>query len=246
MKSLVTFAALTLLPCITKCSWAFTVPITLVPTQHGAITRSGVRSFGGGITIVQLAAAPASSSISQITSGANDRMAKSIDSVKQNLASVRTGRANAAMLDRVRVDYYGTETPLNQVATIAVPSAQTLVIEPYDRSTLNDVEKAIVQAELGFTPNNDGTRIRINIPSLTEDRRKEMLKLCKAIGEEGKVAVRNVRRDAVDHIKKMEKNREVGEDEMKDGLDAVQKMTDKRVKEIEDIVAAKEKEVMTV
>jgi ribosome recycling factor len=132
------------------------------------------------------------------------------------------------------------------VATIAVPSAQTLVIEPYDRSTLNDVEKAIVQAELGFTPNNDGTRIRINIPSLTEDRRKEMLKLCKAIGEEGKVAVRNVRRDAVDHIKKMEKNREVGEDEMKDGLDAVQKMTDKRVKEIEDIVAAKEKEVMTV
>lgn len=184
--------------------------------------------------------------IEEIYMDAEDRMDKSVASVKNSLASIRTGRANPAMLDRVKVDYYGAPTPLNQMASISVPSAQQLSVSPFDKSVLSDIEKAIVEADLGLTPNNDGTIIRINIPELTEDRRKEMLKQCKAAGEEGKVAVRNVRRDSVESIKKMEKAKTVGEDEMKDGLDEIQKMTDKHVKKIDEIVASKEKEVMTV
>jgi ribosome recycling factor len=184
--------------------------------------------------------------IEEIYMDAEDRMDKSVVSVKNSLVSIRTGRASPTMLDRVKVDYYGAPTPLNQMASISVPSAQQLSVSPFDKSILSDIEKAIVEADLGLTPNNDGTIIRINIPELTEDRRKEMLKQCKAAGEEGKVAVRNVRRDSVESIKKMEKAKTVGEDEMKDGLDEIQKMTDKHVKEIDKIVASKEKEVMTV
>jgi ribosome recycling factor len=188
----------------------------------------------------------ASEAIQEIEEDAKDRMAKSIDSVKMNLGTVRTGRANSAMLDRVKVPYYGVETPLNQVASISVGSAQQLTVQPFDRSQMGEVEKAILEADLGLTPTNDGTTIRINIPALTQDRRKEMLKLCKGIGEEGKVAIRNIRRDGVDNIKKLEKSGDVGEDEMKDGLDTMQKMTDKYIKEIDGIVAAKEKEVSKV
>lgn len=178
---------------------------------------------------------------------AEDRMQKSIDSVKLALSGVRTGRASSSMLDRVKVDYYGAPTPLNQMASISVPSAQQLTVDPYDKSVLGDVEKAIAQADLGLTPNNDGSGLlRINIPPLTEDRRKELLKQCKAMGEDGKIAIRNIRRDGVDSIKKLEKSGDVGEDEMKDGLDIMQKMTDKSVKEIDDIVSKKEKDVMTV
>lgn len=178
---------------------------------------------------------------------AEDRMQKSIDSVKLALSGVRTGRASSSMLDRVKVDYYGAPTPLNQMASISVPSAQQLTVDPYDKSVLGDVEKAIAQADLGLTPNNDGSGLlRINIPPLTEDRRKELLKQCKAMGEDGKIAIRNIRRDGVDSIKKLEKSGDVGEDEMKDGLDTMQKMTDKSVKEIDDIVSKKEKDVMTV
>jgi ribosome recycling factor len=184
--------------------------------------------------------------IEEIYMDAEDRMDKSVVSVKNSLASIRTGRASPNMLDRVKVDYYGVPTQLNQMASISVPSAQQLSVSPFDKSLLSDIEKAIVEADLGLTPNNDGTIIRINIPELTEDRRKEMLKQCKAAGEEGKVAVRNVRRDSVESIKKMEKTKTVGEDEMLDGLDEIQKMTDKRVKEIDGIVASKEKEVMTI
>lgn len=175
-----------------------------------------------------------------------DRMSKSVDSVRSNMGTIRTGRASSSILDRVKADYYGVETPINQMATISVPSAQQLTVDPYDKSMLGEIEKAIVEADLGLTPNNDGTIIRINIPSLTEDRRKEMLKQCKSLGEEGKVAIRNIRRDGVDSIKKLEKNGDIGEDEMKDGLDEMQKMTDKKTKEVDDIVAAKEKEVMKV
>ena len=150
------------------------------------------------------------------------------------------------MLDRVKVSYYGVETPLNQLASISVSSAQQLSVDPYDKSQINEVEKAIFEADLGLTPTNDGSMIRVNIPALTEDRRKDMLKQCKAIGEEGKVAVRNIRRDGVDSIKKLEKKGDVSEDEMKDGLDSMQKLTDARVKEIDEIVAAKEKEVSKV
>jgi ribosome recycling factor len=175
-----------------------------------------------------------------------ERMHKSVDAVKTNLMTVRTGRANASILDRIQVDYYGAPTPLNQLAGVSVASAQQLIVTPYDKSVAGDIEKAIMESDLGVTPTNDGSAIRINIPSLTEDRRKELLKTCKSIGEDGKVAVRNVRRDGVDAIKKMEKAGDVGEDEMKDGIDAVQKLTDQYVKEIDGIVSKKEKEVMTV
>lgn len=173
-------------------------------------------------------------------------MSKSVDSVKISLSSVRTGRANTAMLDRVKVPYYGVDTPLNQLASIAVSSAQQLSVDPYDKSQMGEVEKAIMESDLGLTPTNDGNMIRINIPALTEERRKDMLKQCKAIGEEGKVAVRNIRRDGVDSIKKMEKAGDVGEDEMKDGLDTIQELTDSHIKDIDGIVSDKEKEVMKV
>ena len=140
----------------------------------------------------------------------------------------------------------GVETPVSQMATISVPSAQQLTVDPYDKSMCSEIEKAIIESGLGLTPNNDGTVIRINIPDLTEDRRKEMLKQCKAMGEDGKVAVRNIRRDGVDSIKKMEKNGDIGEDQSKDGQDTMQKLTDKHTKDIDAIVASKEKEVMTV
>jgi len=185
-------------------------------------------------------------SVDDVALDAEERMGKSIESVKANLMTIRTGRASATMLDRVKVDYYGAETPLNQMATIGVPSAQQLTVDPYDKSTFGDIERAIAESDLGLMPTNDGTIIRINIPSLTEDRRKEMLKQCKALGEEGKVAVRNIRRTSVDAVKKLEKNGSIGKDESKDGQDEIQKLTDQHVKDIDSIVASKEKEVMTV
>mmetsp|Transcript_18292 Transcript_18292/g.26265 ORF Transcript_18292/g.26265 Transcript_18292/m.26265 type:complete len:226 (+) Transcript_18292:56-733(+) len=185
-------------------------------------------------------------SVEEALMDAEDRMQKSVDSVKVNLQTIRTGRAASNMLDRVQVQYYGASTPLNQLASISVPSAQQLNIDPYDKSCLVDIEKALVESGLGLTPNNDGSLIRINIPSLTEDRRKDMLKQCKAIGEDGKVAVRNIRRDGVDSIKKLQKASTIGEDECKDGQDEIQKMTDKSIKEIDTIISKKEKDVMTV
>lgn len=187
----------------------------------------------------------ASEEMDLIVEDAQERMDKSVDNVRMNMSTIRTGRASPSMLDRVKVEYYGVETPLNQLAGIAA-SNQQLTVDAYDKSALGAIERAIAESDLGLTPNNDGSIIRINIPPLTEDRRKEMLKLCKAIGEEGKVAVRNIRRDGVDSIKKMEKSGDIGEDEMKDGLDTMQKATDKHVKLIDDIVAAKEKDVMKV
>lgn len=184
--------------------------------------------------------------VKEVTDDAESRMSKSVESVKTNLSTIRTGRASASILDRIKVDYYGAATPLSQMATISVPSAQQLTVDPYDKSSMNDIEKAIAESDLGLSPNNDGSVIRINIPELTADRRKDMMKQCKSIGEEGKVAVRNVRRDGVDAIKKLEKAATIGKDEMQDGLDLMQKMTDKRVKEIDEIVAKKEKELSKV
>ena len=184
--------------------------------------------------------------VNEVTDDADSRMSKSVDSVKTNLATIRTGRASASILDRIRVDYYGVATPLSQMASISVPSAQQLTVDPYDKSIMNDIQKAIAESDLGVSPNNDGSVIRINIPELTEDRRNDMMKQCKSIGEEGKVAVRNVRRDGVEVIKKLEKAATIGKDEMQDGLDLMQKMTDKRVKEIDEIVAKKEKELSKV
>jgi ribosome recycling factor len=181
-----------------------------------------------------------------ITLDAEERMDKTMVSLAENLATIRTGRANPSMLDRVEADYYGAMTPINQMATISVPSSQQLQISPFDKSSLTDIEKAIIYSGLGFTPNNDGTVIRINIPALTEERRKELLKQCKAIGEEAKVAVRNIRRDGVDNIKKMEKAGDLGKDQALDGIDAIQKSTDAHVKLIDETVAKKEKEVTTL
>ena len=175
-----------------------------------------------------------------------ERMLKSVEAVKKSLVTIRTGRASASILDRVMVDYYGAPTPLNQMASISVPNSQQLAISPYDKTVMKDIEKAIVESDLGLSPNNDGELIRINIPAITEDRRKELMKQCKAMGEEGKVSVRNVRRDAVETVKKMEKAGDIGEDESKGSQESIQKLTDGSVKEIDSVVATKEKEVMTV
>lgn len=184
--------------------------------------------------------------VQDATSDATERMGKSVDSVIQNLSTIRTGRASPAILDRVKADYYGVETPINQMASISVPSSQQLTIDAFDKSMLGVIERAIIDADIGLTPQNDGKLIRLNIPALTEDRRKEMMKQCKAIGEEGKVAIRNIRRNAVETIKKLEKSGDISEDESKDGQEKIQKSTDAKVKQIDDIVAKKEKEVMTV
>jgi ribosome recycling factor len=206
-----------------------------VPTNHRA-------AFAVGRNSVPLFA----EAVDEISMDTEERMLKTIENVLQSMQTVRTGRASPAILDRVKCDYYGAETPISQMATISVPSAQQLQIDPYDKSVLQDIERAIFDADLGLTPQSDGNMIRLNIPALTEDRRKEMLKQCKGLGEEGKVAIRNIRRNSVDAIKKLEKSGDIGEDEMKDGLDEVQKMTDGKVKEIDTIVEKKEKEVMTV
>eukprot|EP00980_Cylindrotheca_fusiformis_P003795 scaffold834_cov123-Cylindrotheca_fusiformis.AAC.42 len=184
--------------------------------------------------------------VDEVELDAEERMGKSVENVIQNLGTVRTGRASANILDRVKCDYYGAETPINQVASISVPSSQQLSINPYEKSMIGDIERAIIDADIGLTPMNDGTLIRLNIPPLTEDRRKEMLKQCKAIGEEGKVAIRNIRRSSVDAVKKLEKSGDISEDESLDGQDALQKLTDTKTKEIDKIVSRKEKEVMTV
>jgi ribosome recycling factor len=150
------------------------------------------------------------------------------------------------LLDRVMVDYFGAPTPLNQLAGVSVSGPQSLVVTPYDKSAFKLIETAILESGLGLMPNNEGTLLRLNIPPLTEDRRKELTKMAKGIGEEGKVAVRNIRRDAVDKIKKLEKDKAIGKDESQDGQEAVQKITDKFTKVVEDVLKAKEKEIMTV
>jgi len=175
-----------------------------------------------------------------------ERMSKSVDSLSKNLGTISTGRANPSMLDRVVVEYFGAPTPLNQLAGVSVPSSSQLQIDAYDKSCLNDIEKALILADLGMTPNNDGSVIRLNIPTLTEERRKDLLKQVKALGEEGKVAVRNVRRDGVDKVKKLEKSSSISEDQSKDGQNSIQSLTDKFVKVIEEVVAKKEKDVTTV
>lgn len=229
-------------PFVSTIGRGYAVPIPLPLTGRGSRGGSGSGSGSNSGSRLSMVA----EEIASVALTAQDKMGKTIDSVKSNLLTIRTGRANAAMLDRVSVEYYGVETPLNQMASISVPSSQQLQIDPYDKSILGDVEKAIMESDLGLTPSNDGNTIRINIPALTEERRKDMLKQCKAIGEEGKVALRNVRRDAVESIKKAEKAGTIGKDQSLDGQDEVQKLTDSYVKQIDDIVAKKEKEVMTV
>ncbi|MFC6274678.1 ribosome recycling factor [Levilactobacillus tangyuanensis] len=181
----------------------------------------------------------------QIITNAQDKMKKAEDALTRELGTIRAGRANASILNRVMVDYYGAATPLNQVASITIPEPRILMVTPYDKSALEDIEKGIMESDVGITPANDGTAIRLVIPQLTEERRKEIAKTVKAKAEEGKVAVRNVRRDAMDSIKKGHKNGDYTDDDLHNLEDQVQKVTDKAIKGVDAIAAAKEKEVMT-
>ncbi len=174
------------------------------------------------------------------------RMQKAVEATQHNFNTVRTGRANASLLDRITVEYYGAETHLKALANISSPDATTLQIQPFDRSTMRAIEKAISESDIGLTPNNDGSSIRLNIPPLTTDRRKELVKMVAKLAEEGKVAIRNVRRDAIDSIRKLEKAKEISEDDSKSQQEQVDKLTEKFVKTIDKVTADKEKEITTI
>ncbi|WP_096435378.1 ribosome recycling factor [Alteribacter populi] len=182
----------------------------------------------------------------EVIKEAEQRMEKSIDSLRKELATLRAGRANPSILDKVQVEYYGMMTPLNQLATIGVPEARMLTIQPFDKSSIGDIEKAIQKADLGLSPSSDGNIIRITIPALTEERRTELVKLVRRYAEDGKVAVRNIRRDSNDELKKLEKDGDMTEDELRRGQDDVQKVTDNFVASIDQIADTKEKEIMEV
>lgn len=185
-------------------------------------------------------------SIEEIKKLTNEKMDKCIAQLGKELATVRTGRANPLILDKVVVDYYGAPTGLRQLAQVSVAEGTTLVITPFDKTIIKDIEKAIIKAEIGITPNSDGMVIRLQFPPLTQDRRKELAKDVKAMGENAKVAIRNVRRDSTDAVKKLEKAENLPEDAIKDGQDQIQKITDKFVKLVDETVVAKEKEVMEI
>ena len=175
-----------------------------------------------------------------------EKMKKSIESVNSDFAAVRAGRANAAVLNRISVDYYGTPTPIQQIGSVSSPDPRSLVITPWDSSLLRAIEKAILESDLGINPQNDGRVLRLAFPQLTEERRKELTKQVKKYGEEGKVAVRNIRRDAMDEIKKKTKKSEITEDDQKNLEKELQDLTDKRCKEIDELTAKKDKELMAV
>jgi ribosome recycling factor len=173
-------------------------------------------------------------------------MQKAIESTQRSFNTIRTGRANTSLLDRVMVEYYGVPTSLKSLATINTPDASTITIQPFDRKSLDIVEKAISLSDVGLTPNNDGSIIRLNIPPLTSERRQEFAKLAAKYAEEGKVSVRNVRRDAVDSVRKQEKSKEISEDEARDLQDQIQKLTDKYIAKVDELLEAKEKDIKTV
>ena len=175
-----------------------------------------------------------------------ERMEKSIGAFKEKLSEIRAGRANPAILNKVKIDYYGTPTPINQVAGVSVPEARLIVIQPWDVSVLKDIEKAILASDIGLNPNNDGKVIRLAFPELTEERRKDLAKEIRKIAEEAKVSIRAIRRDVIDEAKAKQKNSEITEDELKSAETEIQKITDKYIDEIDKILADKEKEIMSV
>jgi len=184
--------------------------------------------------------------INEIKQDAEERMKKTIGVLKKEFASMRAGRANPAILEKVQVDYYGVPTPINQMANINAPEARLLLIQPWDKSTIPNIEKAILKANLGLNPASDGTVIRIAIPQLTQERRKELVKVIKKKAEEAKVGIRNIRRDANDEFKSLEKDKEISEDENKKAQNDVQKITDKHIAQIDKVLDNKEKEIMEV
>lgn len=174
------------------------------------------------------------------------KMDKGVGALRRELAKVRTGRASTALLEGIRVDYFGSSTPINQLATLSVPESRLITIQPWDAGALVDIEKAILKSDVGLTPNNDGKIIRLNVPALTEERRCEMVKLAKKIGEDSKVAIRNARRETNDFLKELEKEKEISEDELKRSHDQVQNITDNYVKKIDNIIKTKETDIMVV
>ncbi|MCQ2611993.1 MAG: ribosome recycling factor [Treponemataceae bacterium] len=182
--------------------------------------------------------------MSEVQNACEERMKKTIASLKDELGTIRTGRASTALFDRVRVDYYGEKSPLSQVATISIPEARMVVIQPWDKNLIKEIEKGILSADLGLNPSNDGKVIRISIPPLTADRRKELCKQAKNTAENSRVAIRNIRRDGNDELKKLQKDSQITEDDLKQGEDALQKSTDSYIQEINKILEAKEKEIM--
>ncbi|MCY7361159.1 MAG: ribosome recycling factor [Ignavibacteria bacterium] len=184
--------------------------------------------------------------VKDILKGTSEKMDKAVEHVRNEFTKIRTGKATTSLLDGVKVDYFGTPTPLIQLGNISTPDYHTLTIQAWDKSVMPMIEKAIISANLGLNPNNDGVIIRIPIPALNEERRKEIVKLVKKFAEEGKVAIRNIRRDSIEHLKKTEKDDHISEDERKQGENDVQKLTDKHIKDIEDLIVIKEKEIMEV
>jgi len=174
------------------------------------------------------------------------KMKKAVEATQQSFNSLRTGRANSALLDRVTVDYYGMETPLKSLANISTPDSTTITVQPYDKGSMEQIEKAISMSDIGLTPNNDGEVIRLNIPPLTSERRQELVKLAGKYAEEGRVSVRNIRRDAIEEVRKAEKNHELSEDESHDIQEKIQKLTDKYVAKIDELLKTKEEDITTV
>ena len=182
----------------------------------------------------------------ELKKDADHRMKRTVENVQHEFAKVRTGRATPVLLDGVKVSYYGSIVPISQAATITIPEPRLIAIQPWDKNMIGEIEKAILKSDLGLTPSNDGTFVRVPIPQLSEERRKDLVKLVRKFGEDGRIAIRNVRRDANDHLKKLQKDHEISEDELSVVLDETQEMTDKHIKEIDEILKHKEDEIMEV
>jgi ribosome recycling factor len=184
--------------------------------------------------------------IDDLLQDAKEHMAKSVDATRSKFGSVRTGRASPALLDRINVDYYGTQTPLKQLATIHAPEARLLTVQPYDKSSIKAIERAIMESDIGLTPNNDGQLIRLQVPELTEERRRQLVKVVRGLCEEGKVAVRNIRRDVMHDLRELRDMGEAGSDDEHRAEEALQKLTDEKVHELEDLLKGKEAEILEV
>src|SRR6478672_2413592 len=182
----------------------------------------------------------------ELIADAGERMAKSVEATRNEFGSVRTGRASPALLDRIVVDYYGAMTPLKQLATVSAPEARLLTVQPYDKSSIKSIEKAILESDIGLTPNNDGSIIRLQVPELTEERRKQLVKVVRGIAEEGRVAIRNIRRDVMHDLRELKEAGEAGSDDEHRAEDALQKLTDAKVTELDAVLKSKEEEILEV
>ena len=184
--------------------------------------------------------------IEELLQDAREHMEKSVDATRHKFGSVRTGRASTALLDRITVDYYGAQTPLKQLATVSAPEARLLTVQPYDKSSIKGIEKAILESDIGLTPNNDGQIIRLQVPELTEERRKELVKVVRSLSEEGKVAIRNIRRDTLHDLRELRDSGEAGSDDEHRAEEALQKLTDEKTKELDALLKSKEEEILEV